>query len=205
MSAHKDYIQRVFDLMLAVVIAIPAIPVMVVTAATIAVVMGRPVLFRQTRIGRNERPFQLYKFRTMRQSHGSDDLSRDAERLTALGQWIRNTSLDELPQLWNVLKGDMSLVGPRPLLPHYVPRYSSFQRRRHEVRPGITGWAQVNGRNAISWEDKFRLDVWYVDRRSLRLDCTVLLLTLRAVLTRRGVTAGGHVTAPEFEGSVAQE
>jgi lipopolysaccharide/colanic/teichoic acid biosynthesis glycosyltransferase len=205
MPSHEDYVQRAFDIALSLVIAAAAIPVVILSAIAIAVVMGRPVLFRQTRIGRNEQPFELYKFRTMRQSRGSDELSSDAERLTALGQWLRKTSLDELPQLWNVLKGDMSLVGPRPLLPQYLTRYTEFQRRRHEVRPGVTGWAQVNGRNAISWEDKFRLDVWYVDRRSLRLDCTILLLTLRAVLTRRGVAAGGHVTAPEFQGSVARE
>ena len=205
MPRYSDRLRRTLDIAISAVILVAAVPVIVLVAIAIALLMGRPVLFRQTRIGCSERPFDLYKFRTMRTSDGSGRPASDAERLGPFGNWLRSTSLDELPQLWNVLKGDMSLVGPRPLLPQYLDRYTTVQRRRHEVRPGITGWAQVNGRNAISWEDKFRLDVWYVDRRSLRLDCTILWLTLKAVLTRRGVAANGHVTVPEFLGSIAQE
>jgi lipopolysaccharide/colanic/teichoic acid biosynthesis glycosyltransferase len=198
--SHTDGSKRIFDIVFALLIAAAALPALIMTAITIALFMGHPILFRQTRIGQRERPFELIKFRTMRQGGGTGSGS-DAERLTPLGQWLRRTSLDELPQLWNVLKGDMSLVGPRPLLPQYLPRYSVFQRRRHEVRPGVTGWAQVNGRNEISWEDKFRLDVWYVENRSILLDWKILFLTLREVLTRRGISACGHVTTPEFQGS----
>ncbi len=160
------------------------------------------IIFRQTRIGLHGRPFTLYKFKTMRDPlPGEDPLATDAERLTRLGRILRATSLDELPTLWNVLKGDMRLVGPRPLLPEYLPRYTPEQRRRHDVKPGITGWAQVNGRNAISWEEKFRLDVWYVDNRSLWLDLRILARTVLQVLARRGVSAPGHATMPAFGGS----
>jgi len=159
------------------------------------------LLFRQTRIGLHGKPFTLYKFKTMRDPRpGEDPLATDALRLTRFGRFLRATSLDELPTLWNVVKGDMSLVGPRPLLPEYLPLYTPEQMRRHEVKPGITGWAQVNGRNAISWEEKFRLDVWYVDNRSFWLDLKILWLTVWQVLSRKGVSADGHATMPPFQG-----
>jgi sugar transferase EpsL len=162
---------------------------------------GFPPTFRQPRPGRNGRVFTLLKFRTMTDARdASGVLLPDAERLTAFGRWLRATSLDELPELWNVLKGDMSLVGPRPLLVKYLERYSPMQARRHEVRPGITGWAQVNGRNSLSWEDKLAMDVWYVDHWSLKLDALILLKTLGAVLRRDGISAEGEATMPEFQG-----
>lgn len=164
--------------------------------------MGKPVIFRQLRVGRLEQTFTFYKFRTMtveRDATGS--LLPDAHRLTPVGRFLRATSLDELPQLWNVLKGDMSLVGPRPLLPKYLPRYNGFQRRRHEVKPGITGWAQVNGRNTLSWDEKFEMDVWYVNNRSFRLDLKILWLTLLRVLRCDGISQPGHATMPEFKGT----
>ncbi len=160
------------------------------------------LLFRQTRIGLNGRPFTILKFKTMRDPRpGEDALSSDAIRLTKLGRFLRKTSLDELPALWNVLKGDMRLVGPRPLLPQYLPLYTPEQARRHEVKPGITGWAQVNGRNAITWEEKFRLDVWYVDNRSVWLDLKILWMTLWQVLARKNVSAANHATMPPFTGT----
>jgi len=164
--------------------------------------LGRPLLFRQRRIGHRETPFTLYKFRSMRESYDSSGgLLPDEVRLSAYGRLLRATSLDEVPTFWNVLKGDMRLVGPRPLLPEYLPRYTTVQRRRHEVRPGITGWAQVNGRNALSWEAKFELDVWYVDHASLWLDVKILFLTLRKVVCQEGISQQGHATMPEFLGS----
>lgn len=164
--------------------------------------LGSPVFFRQTRPGLHGQPFEMVKFRTMTDTRGPDGaLLPDAERLTPFGRFLRSTSLDELPELWNVLKGDMSLVGPRPLLMEYLPLYSPEQARRHEVRPGITGWAQVNGRNAISWEDKFKLDVWYVDHCSLWLDIKILWLTVKKVLVREGISAAGEATMGKFTGS----
>ena len=164
--------------------------------------LGSPVFFRQVRPGMNGEPFEMVKFRTMTDERGPDgQLLPDAVRLTAFGCFLRSSSLDELPELWNVLKGDMSLVGPRPLLMEYLPLYSPEQARRHEVRPGITGWAQVNGRNAISWEDKFRLDVWYVDHHSLWLDIKILLATIRKVLVRDGISASGEATMSKFTGN----
>lgn len=164
--------------------------------------LGSPVFFRQTRPGLRGRPFEMVKFRTMTDARGPDgQLLPDAVRLTAFGRFLRATSLDELPELWNVLKGDMSLVGPRPLLMEYLQLYSPEQARRHEVRPGITGWAQVNGRNALSWEDKFKLDVWYVDHRSLWLDIKILWFTVRKVLVREGISADGEATMSKFTGS----
>ncbi|MHB8949247.1 MAG: sugar transferase [Rhodoferax sp.] len=164
--------------------------------------LGSPVFFRQTRPGLHGGPFEMVKFRTMTDARGDDgNLLSDAERLTAFGRFLRATSLDELPELWNVLRGDMSLVGPRPLLMEYLPLYSPEQARRHEVRPGITGWAQVNGRNALSWDDKFKLDVWYVDHRSLWLDVKILWLTVRKVLVREGISAPGDATMPVFKGT----
>lgn len=164
--------------------------------------LGSPVFFRQTRPGLHGKPFEMVKFRTMTDERGPDGLLLpDAVRLTSFGRFLRSTSLDELPELWNVIKGEMSLVGPRPLLMEYLPLYTSEQARRHEVRPGITGWAQVNGRNGISWEDKFMLDVWYVDNRRLWLDIKILWLTVRKVLVRDGINAPGDATMPVFKGN----
>jgi lipopolysaccharide/colanic/teichoic acid biosynthesis glycosyltransferase len=163
--------------------------------------LGGPVLFRQVRPGKGGKPFEMVKFRTMTDARGPDGaLLPDSERLTAFGRLLRSTSLDELPELWNVLKGDMSLVGPRPLLMDYLPLYSPEQARRHEMRPGITGWAQVNGRNALSWNEKFKLDVWYVDHASLWLDIKVLWLTVKKVVVREGISAAGEATMPRFTG-----
>jgi lipopolysaccharide/colanic/teichoic acid biosynthesis glycosyltransferase len=179
-------------------------PVLGAVALAIRARMGSPVLFVQERPGLGGRIFRVVKFRTMRRATGSDGKPLpDAERLTALGRFLRATSLDELPQLWNVLRGDLSLVGPRPLLVQYLPRYTPVQARRHDVLPGITGWAQVNGRNAISWDEKFALDVWYVDHWSIALDLRILGLTLLRVLRREGIAREGHVTMPEFMGSAA--
>lgn len=180
-------------------------PVFLVLALAIKKRMGSPVVFRQTRIGLHDREFLFMKFRTMtgeRDSQGR--LLPDEKRLTPFGQFLRSSSLDELPQLLNVLRGDMSLIGPRPLLPQYLPRYSAFQRRRHEVKPGITGWSQVNGRNSISWDEKLRLDVWYVDHQSFLLDMKILWLTVASVLVRRGISSEGYATMPEFKGSEAK-
>jgi lipopolysaccharide/colanic/teichoic acid biosynthesis glycosyltransferase len=194
--------KRIFDLTLAslglLVLAIP----MALLALLVRLKLGTPVLFRQVRPGLHGKPFMMLKFRTMTDARGLDGaLLPDAERLTPFGRWLRATSLDELPELWNVLKGDMSLVGPRPLLMEYLPLYTPEQARRHEVRPGITGWAQVNGRNALSWEEKFKLDVWYVDNRSLWLDIKILWLTVRKVFAREGISAAGEATMPRFTGS----
>jgi lipopolysaccharide/colanic/teichoic acid biosynthesis glycosyltransferase len=175
----------------------------VLAAATVAVrlTLGRPVLFRQQRPGLGGRPFELLKLRTMRPEGPDGGGPRsDAARLTRLGRFLRSTSIDELPTLWNVLKGDMSLVGPRPLLVQYLDRYTPEQARRHEVRPGVTGWAQVKGRNALSWEEKLGLDVWYVDHRSLHLDLKILCLTILKVLRREGIAHEGEATMPEFQG-----
>ncbi|VUZ26306.1 putative sugar transferase EpsL [uncultured Comamonas sp.] len=164
--------------------------------------LGSPVFFRQIRPGLHGQPFEMVKFRTMTDACGPDGaLLPDAERLTPFGRFLRSTSLDELPELWNVLKGDMSLVGPRPLLMEYLPLYSPQQARRHAVRPGVTGWAQVNGRNAISWEEKFALDTWYVDHQSLLLDIRILWLTVKKVLVREGISAAGEATMGKFTGN----
>lgn len=168
--------------------------------------LGSPIFFHQTRPGLRGRPFKMVKFRTMTDARGPEGrFLPDADRLTSFGRFLRASSLDELPELWNVLKGDMSLVGPRPLLMEYLPLYSPEQARRHEVRPGITGWAQVNGRNALSWGDKFKLDVWYVDHRSLWLDIKILWLTVRKVLVREGISATGEATMSAFRGDVAKD
>lgn len=168
--------------------------------------LGFPFFFTQVRPGLHGKSFRMVKFRTMTDEHdASGALLSDAQRLTPFGRFLRASSLDELPELWNVLRGEMSLVGPRPLLMEYLPLYSAEQARRHEVRPGITGWAQVNGRNAISWEDKFQLDVWYVDNRSLWLDIKILWLTVRKVLVRDGISAAGEATMPRFTGSNTQQ
>jgi len=176
--------------------------VLVLLSLIIRVLIGYPVFFQQVRPGLKGRPFKMIKFRTMsNQCDAGGNLLPDAQRLTLFGRFLRSTSLDELPELWNVLKGDMSLVGPRPLLMEYLPLYSSEQARRHEVRPGITGWAQVNGRNALSWEEKFKLDVWYVDNRSIWLDLKILLLTVKKVFVRDGISADGEATMSKFQGS----
>lgn len=177
-------------------------PVFAVAAVMIRLKMGKPVLFSQIRPGLQNRPFKMIKFRTMRDAiDANGDPLPDSERLTRLGQFMRSSSLDELPELWNVLKGEMSLVGPRPLLMEYLPLYSPEQARRHEVRPGVTGWAQVNGRNAISWDEKFELDVWYVDNRTIWLDLKIIWLTIRKVLKRDGISAVGEATMPRFTGN----
>jgi sugar transferase EpsL len=191
--------KRAFDLAVGSPISLVCCPVIALLAAALRIVLGRPVLFRSERIGLHGEPFQFYKFRTM--TNACDDHGRllpDRDRMTDLGGRLRRFSLDELPQLWSVLKGDMSLVGPRPLLPEYMPRYTPFQRRRHEVKPGITGWAQVNGRNGLTWEQKFELDVWYVDHWSLWLDVRILWMTLRKVVCGEGISQEGHATMPEF-------
>jgi sugar transferase EpsL len=172
------------------------LPILAVVALLVRITLGRPIFFRQKRPGLGGEPFDLIKFRTMQEGKGSD-----AERLTTVGRFLRSSSLDELPELWNVLRGEMSLVGPRPLLVEYLDRYTPEQARRHEMKPGLTGWSQVNGRNAISWVEKLALDVWYVDHWSLWLDLRILALTPRAVLTGRGVTAPGSATVPEFGGT----
>lgn len=200
-SGRRLALKRAFDVAVAGSTLVATAPVLAATAGAIAATMGRPVLFRQQRIGKDDRPFQVLKFRTMRDAEGPDGRPLpDAERLTSLGQLLRSTSIDELPQLINVLRGEMSLVGPRPLLVRYLERYTPEQRRRHEVLPGITGYSQVNGRNAISWAERFELDVWYVDHWSLGLDAKILAKTLLRVLDREGVSAEGHATMPEFLG-----
>jgi lipopolysaccharide/colanic/teichoic acid biosynthesis glycosyltransferase len=199
---YRTWGKRVFDVLAAGVGLIMAAPVCAVVALSTLVVLGRPVLFRQLRPERGGRPFKLLKFRTMRDARDATGRPLpDAERLTGFGKFLRRTSLDELPELWNVLRGDMSLVGPRPLLMEYLPLYSPEQARRHEVRPGMTGLAQVSGRNALTWEEKFRLDVRYVEHCSLSLDVKLLMETIRAVVTARGVSAEGSATMPRFTGS----
>ena len=193
--------KRILDTIGAVVGLMMLSPVFAVVAVMIRRKMGKPVLFSQIRPGLQKRPFKMIKFRTMRDAiDANGDPLPDSERLTRLGQFMRSSSLDELPELWNVLKGEMSLVGPRPLLMEYLPLYSPEQARRHEVRPGITGWAQVNGRNAISWDEKFELDIWYVDNRTIWLDLKIIWLTIRKVLKRDGISAAGEATMPKFEG-----
>ena len=193
--------KRIIDILGASVGLLLFSPVLAIVAYKIRREMGSPVLFRQTRPGRHGKPFQMIKFRTMRDAIDADGRPLpDAERLTKLGRFLRSSSIDELPELWNVLKGDMSLVGPRPLLMEYLPLYSPEQARRHELRPGVTGWAQVNGRNAISWDEKFALDVWYVDNRSLWLDLKIIWLTIRKVIKREGISAAGEATMSKFSG-----
>ena len=197
--------KRLFDFAAAFCALMILSPVMLVTALLIRNKLGSPVLFTQTRPGLSGKPFEMVKFRTMKDAvdaHGNS--LPDSERMTPFGDKLRNSSLDELPELWNVLKGDMSLVGPRPLLMQYLPLYSKEQARRHDVRPGVTGWAQINGRNAISWEDKFKLDVWYVDNRSFWLDIKILFLTVKKVFVKEGISADGHVTIEPFTGQARQ-
>lgn len=196
--------KRLLDVVGAGIASVVLAPVAAVLAALIRVKLGRPVLFRQQRPGLHGRPFALIKFRTMTDERGENgQLLPDAERLPPFGRWLRSTSLDELPELINVVRGDMSLVGPRPLLMQYLDLYTPRQARRHEVRPGLTGWAQVNGRNAADWDTRLEMDVWYVEHRSLALDLRILALTVRSVLRREGISQPGHVTAEPFRGSTS--
>lgn len=191
--------KKSFDVLLVALAIVVLSPIIALIALGVKVFIGSPVLFRQMRPGINGKPFNIYKFRTMTNKLDADgNLLPDAKRLTKFGSLLRLTSLDELPELFNVLKGDMSLVGPRPLLMRYIDRYTPEQARRHAVKPGITGWAQVNGRNALSWEDKFKMDVWYVDHQSFWLDIKILLMTIKMVLRREGINQAGQATAAEF-------
>ncbi len=192
-------LKRMFDIIFATLLLLLFSPILLGVAIASWWTLGAPLLFCQSRPGLHGKPFYMYKFRSMTNARdGSGQLLDDRARLTRYGRFLRATSLDELPELWNVLRGDMSLVGPRPLLEEYLPLYSKEQARRHEVKPGITGWAQVNGRNAVSWEDKFKLDVWYVENRSMQLDLKVLWQTIRAVVSRHGINSDGHATMPVF-------
>jgi lipopolysaccharide/colanic/teichoic acid biosynthesis glycosyltransferase len=197
-SGIRLRLKRGVDVAVAGVGLVVTAPLVAATAAAVWASMGRPVLFTQDRVGRGERIFRIKKFRSMRAPTSPDEA--DDDRITRVGRFIRKTSLDELPQLANILRGDMSLVGPRPLLVRYLPRYSERQRRRHEVLPGITGWAQVNGRNALGWDEKFERDVWYVENWSLALDLRILARTALTVVRRDGISSEGHVTMPEFMG-----
>lgn len=194
--------KRAFDVAVACVALVALSPLICLLFVAVRFSLGSPALFRQVRPGKDGKPFLMLKFRTMTDARDQNgDLLPDTVRLTPFGRWLRRTSLDELPELWNVVKGDMSLVGPRPLLMEYLPLYSVEQARRHEVRPGITGWAQINGRNAISWEEKLALDVWYVDNRSMWLDLKILWLTIARVFKAEGIAQPGHATAEKFTGS----
>lgn len=194
--------KRAFDIIVCLLSAPMLIPLLLVIALTVRCKLGSPILFQQLRPGLQGSAFRMLKFRTMRDATDtSGNILPDADRMTDFGRKLRSTSLDELPALWSVLKGDMSLVGPRPLLMEYLPLYTSEQARRHDVRPGITGWAQVNGRNAISWEEKFKLDVWYVDNQSFWLDLKILFMTVKRVLVREGISADGEATVSKFTGT----
>ena len=196
------WVKRLVDFTVAALLLILLMPILLIVALLVRSKLGAPVLFCQLRPGKDGKPFKMYKFRTMLDEVASDGTPLpDDKRLTSFGQGLRATSLDELPELFNVLKGDMSLIGPRPLLMEYLPLYSVFQMRRHEVRPGITGWAQVNGRNQISWEDKFKHDVWYVDNCSLVIDMKIVMLSFKTVLSKEGVSEEGHATASKFTGN----
>lgn len=198
--------KRTFDFLAAAVLFILLIPLFILVAILVRINLGSPVLFRQVRPGMYGKPFTMYKFRSMTDIRDREgNLLPDHERFTRFSGFLRASSLDELPELINVMRGDMSLVGPRPLLTQYLQRYSPEQARRHEVRPGITGWAQINGRNAISWEDKFRLDVWYVDNRSFILDLRILLATVSTIFERDGIHQEGHVSSEEFKGNLKNE
>ena len=197
--------KRLFDIVVSASLLVLLLPVLALLVLAVRIKLGSPVLFRQIRPGKDAKPFGMLKFRTMTNASGPDGaLLSSHERLVPFGRLLRATSLDELPELWNVLKGDMSLVGPRPLLMEYLPLYSADQARRHDVRPGLTGWAQVNGRNALSWEDKFRLDVEYVDNRNFRLDLLILLKTVGVAFKRSGINAGDGKIMERFKGSHAE-
>lgn len=198
--------KRVMDLLLVIPGLMMLSPLLLVTSALVWASLGRPIVFQQTRPGIHGRPFKLYKFRTMTSARGLDGAPLpDNLRLTRVGQFLRATTLDELPELFNVLKGDMSVVGPRPLLMSYLDRYTVEQARRHEIKPGLTGWAVVNGRNALSWEEKLRLDVWYVDHWTFWLDIEILFKTVALIFRRKGVSAEGHATMPEFMGPAVKK
>jgi len=200
-SLYRTFGKRLFDALLAGSALIIFAPLMLILAGLVRLKLGSPILFRQQRPGLNEEPFILYKFRTMLDERDAEGkLLSEAERLTAFGRFVRSTSLDELPELINVLKGEMSVIGPRPLLMKYLSRYTPRQRRRHEVKPGITGWAQANGRNSTTWEQRFNFDVWYVEHYSFGLDLKILFLTLAIVLKREGITHETHSSMPEFSG-----
>lgn len=201
---YRRFGKRIFDLTAAAVLLLVLVPVILLVAILIRLKLGSPILFAQQRPGKTGRIFSIKKFRSMTDGRDSTgNLLPDLERLTSFGQFLRSSSLDELPGLWNVLCGEMSLVGPRPLLVQYLERYSSEQSRRHEVRPGITGWAQVNGRNAINWEQKFGYDVWYVDHHTLGVDIRILFMTVAKVFARKDISAAGQATMPEFQGEAA--
>lgn len=194
--------KRLFDIVVSFLALIMLSPVMIIVALIVRATICRPIFFRQQRPGKYGKPFGMNKFRSMTDDKGiGGNLLPDEQRLTKFGRFLRRTSLDELPELFNVLKGEMSLVGPRPLLMEYLDRYTPEQARRHEVKPGITGWAQVNGRNAITWEEKFKLDVWYVDKHSFALDLKIMLVTIKKVLRYEGISAEGHATVKYFQGS----
>ncbi len=198
---YRRFAKRLLDLTLALAASAFLSPLIALLIAMVRTRLGTPILFRQVRPGLHGQPFTILKFRTMTGTRDAQgNLLSDAERLTPFGRFLRSTSLDELPELWNVLRGDMSLVGPRPLLMQYLDRYTPEQARRHEVRPGITGWAQVNGRNGLSWEQKFSLDVWYVDHASVWLDVKIIALTVWKIIQREGINQPGHTTMPEFMG-----
>lgn len=202
----SQFFKRFFDLISAIAGLFILSPVILVLAFLVMRKLGFPIFFHQTRAGKDGKPFELIKFRTMRTEIDKDGtMLPDSKRMTKFGAFLRSNSLDELPGLWNVLKGSMSLVGPRPLLMEYVPLYSKEQYRRHEVRPGITGWAQVNGRNSISWGEKFKLDVWYVDNQSFWLDIKILFLTIKKVFVKEGISADGEATMSKFTGNLQKE
>ncbi|MDO4552101.1 MAG: sugar transferase, partial [Bacillota bacterium] len=199
---YDIFVKRGLDILLSLAALVILSPLLLLLALLIRAKLGAPVVFRQRRPGLNEKIFLLYKFRSMTEARdGEGNLLPDEERLTRFGRLLRATSLDELPELWNILRGDMSIVGPRPLLPEYLPLYNEEQRRRHRVRPGLTGWAQVNGRNACSWEEKFRLDLWYVEHISFLLDCRIFFMTIGKVLKREGISGEGAATVEPFRGS----
>lgn len=203
---YQRYIKRLLDIILSLAAIILLGPLLIVVAVLVRIKLGSPVIFHQERPGYHEKIFKLCKFRSMTDARGADgELLPDEVRLTKFGRTLRATSLDELPELWNILKGDMSLIGPRPLLVRYLPRYNEFQRHRHDVRPGLTGWAQVNGRNAIDWETKFRYDVEYVNRISFWFDVKILLMTVGKVFRRSGISSATHATMEEFMGGADHE
>ncbi|RIO91000.1 sugar transferase [Staphylococcus gallinarum] len=196
-------LKRLFDFSVSLFGLILSAPILIIAYFLIATKLGKPVLFRQIRPGKNEVPFEIFKFRTMMDEKDSNgELLPDDQRMTKLGATIRKTSVDELPQLFNVLKGDLSLIGPRPLLMEYLPLYNEEQKKRHQVKPGITGWAQINGRNAITWEEKFKLDVWYVENQSFKLDMYILYKTVQNVLQKKDINATDHVTTEKFRGNL---
>ncbi len=203
---YEMFVKRPLDCILALGALVVLSPILVITAILVRTKLGSPVLFTQERPGRDEKTFKLFKFRTMTDERNENgELLPDEERLTSFGKMLRTTSLDELPELWNIIKGDMALVGPRPLLVKYLPRYSPEQHRRHEVRPGLTGYAQAHGRNAVTWEDKFKMDVWYVDHLTFKTDVGVIIDTVKAVLKREGISGGGEATMSEFLGMETRE